>query len=370
VDIKPILFILGALSVNLLIGCSPNSATSDGDSSVEAYLLESESSPSPAKGPTEPRAGGTSDPGGGGEIKLSTPEEVIQEIERSRDYLLSAKGQIFLTRYLPASLPGKSAEAEKLKAAFEAIVSPGIESYLAKSKIVYLKTDTAELNCARGDYAKYPDAYVSAFEYGAEICFNVQRLTRLTKDSLFRHLTKLWMHELAHLSGFEEDLAEAIGEATLQAFAQSPGGNSEPTLASMWTMAYQAYVDFALAFAKDEVDTDRLNAVSLHLNSLTRLSEFVVSLDKVHSTNDEIPDLTGLSLDYLKAVRSAQTELVQLHAAPTRDAEKLRPLDVRLACVSRAVYRLLEAFKYETPKPDYSKIPAGAIHEMESLKCD
>ncbi len=65
---------------------------------------------------------------------------------------------------------------------------------------------------------KESDASVSKFIRDAEVCFSLKTLQRIPKASLNKHITALWAHELAHLNGFDEVLAQKLEAAIIEIY--------------------------------------------------------------------------------------------------------------------------------------------------------
>jgi hypothetical protein len=107
-------------------------------------------------------------------------------------------------RFFPElKIEGSAAEGEPAPAILERTQSPAL-SALKNNRVNRLQSG----NCPNSVIKKHTDASVSSFDLGAEICFSIENLARISKASLLREVLSLAVHESAHMAGADE--AEAI----------------------------------------------------------------------------------------------------------------------------------------------------------------
>lgn len=198
-------------------------------------------------------AAGGGQHGGGGTTPISTATEVISAIKSVRDdliYLLKPMGDGWPYAQLKKNLVLERAyhytTDERLRSIFKTILEKkddrdsddvGTVYFLKRSKIVIKNFDQSSVVHEFEIMLKYPslkeyatvenavsplkidgdcdkmgdeDAYVSKFEVGADICFNVERLRRHSPHSLFKEIFSLMMHEMTHLAGYGEPEAKSV----------------------------------------------------------------------------------------------------------------------------------------------------------------
>jgi hypothetical protein len=320
----------------------------------------------PACGQKKSDTDGTSDPGGGGIVKFSTSEEVTGAIERARLFLVSDKGRRFLEIHLPSALGSDSESSQRMKSVLQKIVNPNawsmkndpnhviaessISSYLAKSQIKLFPNDTALKNCAGPGYESYPDAYVSSFHYGSEICFNVQRLGRVPAESLHSQLVALWIHELAHISGYNEDTARAAGELVSSTISKFNSGDANATLQAMSGILNSAYFEFSeikyplsskdrLLLAEDKI---RLSTIVSYVKTLSEFQPFVDNLDAVYALNPDVGVMDRTALLFKRQVESSAHILKAIQGeidttTISRDSLVIHMIDDQLACTAKSL---------------------------------
>ena len=96
-----------------------------------------------------------------------------------------------------------------------------IKDYIAMSTITFKE----EGPCPSADKDN-ADASVSYYDLGAEICFSLENLKRIPKESLQRHVTGLLTHEVLHLFGFNEAVASATQSSVVENFDLSIAGTT------------------------------------------------------------------------------------------------------------------------------------------------
>jgi hypothetical protein len=260
---------------------------------------------------------GGQDAGGGGELPRSKAEEVVSEIQRTKAFLLSAKGSRFLSAYLADYLKKDTSQSTMLAKVLEKLLSPRdwaeknhgeligyktLEEYLNCSELEYFPNDTIENNCSKDATHPYPDAYVSELKYGAKVCFNVQQLRRLPFDSLFPHLISLWLHEITHLNGFGEGEAKAMEKvvAALVLEISQPEVSSlidevVSTLGYMVNNLFDVFATVAIpegpARSLTPDEGFKLGQVRGALKTLAKIQPSYLKLEANYSLNDSLPDI-------------------------------------------------------------------------------
>lgn len=87
--------------------------------------------------------------------------------------------------------------------------------YIDKSKIYFLDRGS----CPASDKTN-ADASVSEFDLNAKICFSLENLKNIPRESLLKHVTGLWAHEIGHMFGFQEDVVVLLQNRIVEAFDQ------------------------------------------------------------------------------------------------------------------------------------------------------
>ncbi len=215
---------------------------------------------------------GTSD-GGGGQVEGSTKEEVRVAVQDTLKTLTQSEKYINYKIYEGLKLSeNTNAEAQKalnniynpdfhkeereilvkkreaLQADIDSLVSSGVEGvatdelldltdqiidlsksikhlepfekykladYVFKIPVVYQD----EGSCPAPD-KDHADASVTEFSFDATICFSLENLTRIPKQSLNAHVLGLWMHELAHMTGAGEAAAKQVEESAVRVYPE------------------------------------------------------------------------------------------------------------------------------------------------------
>lgn len=107
-------------------------------------------------------------------------------------------------RFFPElKIERSAADGEPAPAILERTQSPAL-SALKSNLVNRLQSG----NCPNSVIKKHTDASVSSFDLGAEICFSIENLARISKASLLREVLSLAVHESAHMAGADE--AEAV----------------------------------------------------------------------------------------------------------------------------------------------------------------
>ncbi len=64
----------------------------------------------------------------------------------------------------------------------------------------------------------HADASVSKNSLNATVCFSLAKLTRIPKASLNEHIAGLWMHELSHMAGLNENDSQKVEKLTISVY--------------------------------------------------------------------------------------------------------------------------------------------------------
>ena len=86
-----------------------------------------------------------------------------------------------------------------------------LASYLSKSRIEYRENGA----CPSRDKV-HAQASVSEMEIGANICFSLDELSRVPEEALVKQLLGLLIHEIMHLNGYDEEIAQGVQEIFVQ----------------------------------------------------------------------------------------------------------------------------------------------------------
>lgn len=178
-----------------------------------------------------PREGGHD--GGGGGLVDSTPAQVrdairstFAEIEESKTK--SNPGWLFMSSIYGPEVRDASGDMVK---ALLCIKSPvlckdpdslfdGTPNYFHAWD--YLKLSAVELKedgpCPASDKSNAA-ASVSEFRIGARLCFSIPVLVKTTPTALKAQISALLVHEMAHLLGYDEQIAQGVQEAVLVNYA-------------------------------------------------------------------------------------------------------------------------------------------------------
>ena len=175
--------------------------------------------------------GGSMDGGGGGTTTQSSDAEIVDAIAWAKtniikapdhetpilggisDYNFIVNNEYVLTKITnPQSYYSPQERAER-KANGTHYWSPS--DYLKLSH-VYYKSDGP---CPSPDH-KHAMASVSRFSFGAEICFSLSELRQVPRSGLKAEVFGLWVHELAHLSGYDEEIAVKVQNIIIDHFAE------------------------------------------------------------------------------------------------------------------------------------------------------
>jgi hypothetical protein len=276
------------------------------------------------------QADGTSDPGGGGIINVSSEEQVLAAIERTRRFVISKKGYLLFYKYLPEAYGAKKESTAPFRSLLRKIAAPrdwsaandplhplphlNIESYLSLSPLVMMTKDTAEKNCAPKSYNQYPDAYASSFSYGATICFNIQHLRRLTPDNLFNQLLALWAHELCHLNGCSESQADALDDYvidSLNKLHQPTTLYSLKSMTSILRLTIYEYMAFYVSLERNGAPISTFNrksirSIAVYLAALVAQNEMILNLPAVYSADDSMPLIGDPTIKYVHQLGQTQ----------------------------------------------------------------
>lgn len=136
----------------------------------------------------------------------------------------------------------------------------GLEDYLELSSVYF----EVEGPCPNIEH-KDADASVSAYTYGADICFSISTLMGIPKSSLYKHVYGLWWHEIVHLNGHrDEDVAvtiEKLAEETYETLVSGTPINIPYKLLSSFMSA-----EIYLKKAKEEIYQERRAGESRFIN--------------------------------------------------------------------------------------------------------
>lgn len=176
--------------------------------------------------------------GGGGSLVVSTPEEVRAAIKWAMAEVAEGKGIPTGHGWLyEAAIFGSPVEVkingktENLLMCFftkgncgpegQAVDEFGfpkitrMNKILAQSKVIIRN----EGPCPAADKANAA-ASVSAYKIGADLCFSVSELRKTPAAALKMQVAALLAHELAHLLGYEESVAEQVQYGVMFSFVQ------------------------------------------------------------------------------------------------------------------------------------------------------
>lgn len=157
-----------------------------------------------------------------------------------------------------------------------------LSEYIDPNNIYFLESGS----CPAHD-KKDADASVSKFDLNAKICFSLENLKKIPKESLLKHLTGLWIHEITHMFGFDEKSAVLIQNKAIDTFDQI-FDNSRIRLPSI--ILHNAFsswnsLEFILIMIKVG-EGQTLNGILLTQSSMSNLYRY--SLGRSQGLNDSI----------------------------------------------------------------------------------
>jgi len=129
-------------------------------------------------------------------------------------------------------------------------------TYVENIPLDLVKSDS----CYYGDH-KAVDASVTELNQNARICFSLERLQRIPRVSLGKHIVSLWVHELAHMEGYGESQAKMLEG-----------------------LAVLAYEKYQLATAELVIDFIDLNRALIELDQV--LTQIEQNLSELRETSD------------------------------------------------------------------------------------
>lgn len=199
-----------------------------------------------------PQPQGTQD-GGGGLVGRSSEAQIRAAVEDAKALLKteSSKSVYFLNARENMSAD----EKRSLSDAYMAIFRPG-EYYssklVAQLDAAGIEIESAEWEKAMTAFGETPEgkiyylsdyidsipvtfeqntpcaapektnasASVTKLALDASVCFSISELSRIPPESILKHVTSMWAHELAHINGLQEPEAIYAEKMVLEVFAQ------------------------------------------------------------------------------------------------------------------------------------------------------
>lgn len=128
-----------------------------------------------------------------------------------------------------------------------------IDNYIFKQYVRNIPLDlTKEDACYYGNKQK-ADASVTELTENARICFSLKKLQRIPIASLNKHIVSLWMHELAHMEGYNEKQAKIFEGLALISYEKYLLANTEMTIAYGHYRTYISDLSFSLMHAYENL---------------------------------------------------------------------------------------------------------------------
>lgn len=311
--------------------------------------------------------GGSQDPGGGGGIQFSTSDQVIEAANRARAFLESEKGTRFLKVHLHDSVPQADTESGRaVKEALSKLTDGNLKSKLAQSTIEFKIDDSKKSNCAPKKLDAYPDAYISELKLGASICFNVQRLRRLPAENLYRNMISLWVHEATHLHGYGESVSFALGElasVSIERLGHLYAWGVFPIIQGQ----IRSSIDSIANMQKPNHDLlESLRSLRKSAVAIRGFIAFINQQDKVFALDDRYPVLHDKAGAFEKAAKMfyATAEALakeQEAGRPIPVDQAVLQVDHQLACVTKALYGIMDSLKY----PKFTPLTAWTGYRSE-----
>lgn len=177
------------------------------------------------KGPTPQGKGGVVDGGGGGDFIYNSREAVVEAIKSTWDDVISWSGQnpVYIARNLAEKIEPKDRQEELAHQILDSIFGdkdgkyvPG-ESLSENTKYIREKKLRIELEgyCS-GPHDQRFMASVTRLDRQGEMCISAYALMRLPTSNVKYDLIGLFVHEAAHLNGFDEDSARTVQQFVLK----------------------------------------------------------------------------------------------------------------------------------------------------------